>query len=92
MGIDIQFKTEDNDDVHVRKATFAQQWATEANKHKQKLMETEIPEEYRRHKRVFSEEAVKALPPLQEENFSIQLKPDALNELMSKIYPLNQQE
>ncbi|KAI0004646.1 hypothetical protein BJV74DRAFT_711316, partial [Russula compacta] len=72
--------------------TFMQQWATQANENKQKLMEANIPKEYHRHAKVFLEEAAKALPPLCEENFTINLKPDAPSELMCKIYPLNQQE
>ena len=76
----------------MRKAMFVQQWASATNSNKQKMMEANIPEEYKCHACIFSEDTAQALPPLREENFAINLKPDAPDELMCKVYPLNQPE
>ena len=81
-----------NKEIWMQKATFAQQWASATNNNKQKLTETNIPEEYKHHACMFSKSAAQALPPLWEENFAINLKPNAPAELMCKVYPLNQPE
>jgi hypothetical protein len=57
-----------------------------------KLTEEDIPEEYKRHTRVFSEEHSKALPPHRQFDHAINLTPDALARLDCKIYPLNDRE
>ena len=48
----------------VSRTNFAQDWAREANEAKQALAPTaKVPDEYRRHDLVFSEEAAKCFPP-----------------------------
>jgi hypothetical protein len=70
----------------------AQQWAQEAEKGKVHLTLETIPEEYRRHTKVFSEEEAKRFPPNREENMTIKLKPDAPDVINCKIYPLTKDE
>ena len=85
-------KPEKDKAVWMQKAMFAQQWASATNTDKQKLMEADIPKEYKHHACIFSKSATQALPPLCKENFTINLKPEAPTELMCKVYPLNQPE
>jgi hypothetical protein len=49
--------------LFVRQTNMAQQWAQEAEKGKVHLTLETIPEEYRRHTKVFSEEEAKHFPP-----------------------------
>ena len=50
--------------------------------------EVEVPEEYRRHARIFDPVGSKKLPPSQPWDHTITLKPDALDTLDCKLYPL----
>ena len=43
----------------LRRVSFAQQWAAEADKAKERMKEAEIPPKYQEHHRVFSEEGAK---------------------------------
>jgi hypothetical protein len=70
----------------------AQQWAQEAEKGKVHLTLETIPEEYRRHTKVFLEEEAKHFLPDREENMTIKLKPDAPDVINCKIYPLTKDE
>src|SRR5882757_2411431 len=76
----------------IRKVTFAQQWAAKANEKIQRFLETDVPFEYRRHKKVFSEKEAERLPPLREENMTIPLIPDAPSQLDCSIYPMTAKE
>jgi len=76
--------------IYMQRTTFATQWAVAAEKGKQK--EPQIPEEYERHKIVFSEEAAKRFPPSHDENMKIKFIPGAPMNLDCKVYPLNQDE
>ena len=76
----------------IRKVTFAQQWAAKANKKKQHLKESGIPEKYLVHAKVFSEEEAKQLPPSRNEDMSINLKDGAPEQLDCKVYPLSTKE
>ncbi len=49
----------------------------------------QIPEEYRRHSKVFDEKEANRFPPKREEDHTINLKEDALATLDCKIYPLS---
>jgi hypothetical protein len=51
-----------------------------------------IPQEYRRHLKVFSEKAATHLPSDCPWNHAIELKPDALASIRGQIYPLTQLE
>ena len=80
---------EDGDEIIVNRTNFAQEWAIEANQHKHLKA---IPEEYRRHTKVFSETEAQRFPPTREDDHAINLKPDAPSILDCKIYPLNLME
>jgi hypothetical protein len=78
--------------LFVRWTNIAQQWAQEAEKGKVHLTLETIPEEYRQHAKVFSEEEAKRFPPDREENMTIKLKDDAPDVINCKIYPLTKDE
>ena len=74
------------------KQNIAQEWAKEASKGQNKLSLDTIPEEYRRHAKVFSDEETKRFPPEREEDMSIKLTPDAPAVINCKVYPLSRDE
>ena len=74
------------------KQNIAQEWAKEASKGQAKLLPDTIPEEYRRHVKVFSDEEAKRFPPEREEDMSIKLSPDAPTIINCKVYPLSRDE
>ena len=74
------------------KTTFAQQWATTANKDKQQLKEEDVPIHYQIYHNVFSEEEAEQLPPSCQEDMMINLKEGALEQLDCKVYPLTTKE
>src|SRR5579863_10278591 len=76
----------------IRKVSFAQQWAAEADNKSKHMMAGQVPEEYQRHWQVFNKECTKRFPPSCPENMEIKLIPGAPAELDCKIYPLNQRE
>src|SRR5579863_8757070 len=76
----------------IRKVSFTQQWASEADNKSKQMTARQVPEEYQRHWRVFDEECAKQFPPSRPENMEIKLTPGAPAELDCKIYPLNQRE
>ena len=77
----------------IARINFAQNWAREANKAKQEQAPTaELPEEYKQHVQIFSEEVAKQFLPSQPEDHAIQLKLGAPDEIKSKIYPITKQE
>jgi len=51
-----------------------------------------IPQEYRRHLKVFSETQAQRLPPDRPWNHAIDLKPNAPSSIRGRIYPLTQLE
>ena len=72
--------------------SIAQDWAREANKNKVTLTEDTLPEEYKRHAKVFSEEESKRFPPEREEDMGIKFKHDAPASINCKVYPLTRAE
>jgi hypothetical protein len=68
----------------VCKIHIAQEWAIAANK--KALTEQDIPEEYQRHAKVFSEEAAKCFPPAQPKDHAIKLVSDAPALINCKVY------
>jgi hypothetical protein len=78
--------------LFVQWTNVAQQWAQEAEKGKVHLTLETIPEEYRQHAKVFSEEEAKRFPLDHEENITIKLKDDAPDVINCKIYPLTKDE
>ena len=77
---------EEGDEIIINRTNFAQEWAIEANQNKH--LEA-IPDEYRRHAKVFSETEAQRFPPTRDDDHAINLKPDAPSILDCKIYPLN---
>jgi hypothetical protein len=78
--------------LFVQRTNIAQQWAQEVEKGKVYLTLETIPEEYRQHTKVFSEEEAKRFPPDCKENMTIKLKDDAPDVINCKIYPLTKDE
>ena len=79
---------EEGDEVIIMAASAhtSQQWAIEANKHKQNV--PTLLAHYQRHAWLFSEDGAKHFPPSQPEDLVVQLKlgtPDTIN---CKVYPL----
>jgi len=56
---------------------------------KEPQKEVEIPKEYQRHKRVFSEEELQRFPPNRPWDHKIKFLPGAPKTMGCKIYPLN---
>jgi len=75
-----------------RKISFAQQWAAATNRGKDHLQEADIPAEYQKHRKVFSEEGAKRLPPPRHEDMTITLKEGSPDQLDCKTYPLSNKE
>ena len=72
--------------------SIAQEWACEAAKKQAHLTEKMIPEEYRRHARVFSETESLRFSPKQEEDMTIPLKEGSPDVINCKIYLLTWEE
>ena len=77
--------------VYMRRS-IAQDWAREAAKKQVHLTERSIPEEYKRHARVFSEMESLHFPPKREEDMTIPLKEGSLDVINCKVYPLTCEE
>jgi len=78
--------------VHLRKVTFAQQWAAKADEQKEKLKEEDVPKAYQHHWEVFFESKAERLPPNREEDMEIPFKDNAPQQLDCKVYPLTAKE
>ena len=72
--------------------SIAQDWAHEAAKKQAHLTEKTIPEEYKRHARVFSEIESLRFPPKCEEDMTIPLKEGSPDVINCKVYPLTREE
>ena len=79
--------------MRVQATHFAQEWAIKAHDQSKEPSLANLPEEYRWHWKVFSEEQAKWFPPSRgEDNHAIHLKPDAPDTLQCKIYPFSPPE
>jgi hypothetical protein len=77
----------EEDWVHVRKTTVAQQIAQEyQEKHKQLIS---LPKEYQEFSKVFSEEEAKHFPPSREDDHAINFKPRIDPTFKCKVYLTN---
>ncbi len=63
-----------------------------ARKAEQYTTSIKVPEKYRQHVKVFSEEAAQRFPPKRPWDHAIELKPEMLAVIDCKIYPLTQME
>jgi hypothetical protein len=86
----IELELEDTEWCVVARTNFAQEWAREAKQ--RQTSEVRLPDEYKRHKIIFDENAAKRFPPSWPEDHAIRLKPGAPSEINCKIYPLTKQE
>ena len=77
--------------IYMRRS-IAQDWAREATKKQAHLTERTIPEEYKRHARVFSETESLRFPPKREEDMTIPLKEGSPDIINCKIYLLTWEE
>jgi hypothetical protein len=75
--------------IYMQRTTFATQWAA---KNEKANNEPEIPDEYKRHAIIFSEQAAKRFPPSREENMAIKFISGAPTNIDCKVYPLNRDE
>ena len=88
-------KLEEGDELimKIRTTHFTQEWVIKAHDTSKELSSNDLPEEYKRHWKVFSEEEAKRFPPLRgDDDHAINLKPDAPDTLQCKIYPLSPPE
>jgi hypothetical protein len=84
---------EGNEIIYAQAAHFAQEWAIQASKQQAETTMNDLPSEYKRHWKVFSEEEAKCFPPSRGEyDHAINLKPGAPDTLQCKIYPLSPPE
>ena len=67
----------------------AQDWAIEANKHKQPW---ELPEKYQHHQHIFLEEGANCFPPAWPDDVAMKLKPGTPDVINCKIYPMTRAE
>jgi len=68
---------------------MAQQWAHEAQSHREGNRPSILSKEYQRHAIVFDEEASMCFPPAREEELNIDLLPGASKEINCKVYLLS---
>src|SRR6266576_4743906 len=80
-----------DDEVHlvINKTNLAQQWAEAAQKGKEVMTASTIPEHYMEYKEVFSEEAACRFPLIREDNHTINFKEGTLDTFSCKIYPIS---
>ena len=78
--------------IQARKTTIAQVWAHKAQEKKPEAPEKELPKEYQKHWRVFSEKLAQRFPPKCREDMAIKLLLGAPTSINCKIYPLNSKE
>ena len=78
--------------IQARKTTTAQVWAHKAREKKPEAPTKELPKEYQRHWKVFSEKLAQRFPPKRQEDMAIELLPGAPTSINCKIYPLNSKE
>jgi hypothetical protein len=78
--------------IYLKWQSFTQQWSTATHKTCDHLTKDTLPVEYQNHAHIFNQMLAVHFLPNQAENFTITLKPDALDHLDCKIYPLNKRE
>ena len=87
-----EFEKGDEIIMRVRRTNIAQEWAIQENQGKKTLTAADVPAEYQRHWKVFSEEESYRFPPGREDDHAINLKPDVPSIMDCKVYPLNAKE
>ena len=87
--VSVQEKTHIVEELEEECFTISTRLAQEANQYQQ---EVEIPDEYKRHSRVFSEEESHRFPPSRPWDHAIELKEGALEAINCKIIPTTMEE
>jgi len=77
--------------LYLKKTTTSQKMAQEGRKVREPD-KVELPKEYQKHWRVFSESQAQHFPPEREESMTIKLLPNAPTSINCKVYPLNRKE
>jgi hypothetical protein len=75
--------------VEINKASISQEWANWEKRNQEEVM---IPDEYKWHETVFSEEGAKHFPPMRPEDMEIKLEADTLKTINCKTYNLAEEE
>ena len=75
--------------IQARKTTTAQVMAHKAREKKPEAPAKELPKEYQKHWKVFSEKLAQRFPPKRREDMAIELLPGAPTSINCNIYPLN---
>jgi Reverse transcriptase (RNA-dependent DNA polymerase)/RNase H-like domain found in reverse transcriptase len=75
-----------------RKVTVAQQLAKQATDKKERTWEEQVPTEYHKHGKVFSEQASERFPRKRRWDHAIDLKPNAPTSIDCRVYPLAPKE
>ncbi len=78
--------------MKIRRTNAAQEWAIAENTGKKATTAADVPDEYQRHWKVFSEEESYRFPPERDDDHAINLKPEAPSTMDCKVYPLNAKE
>ena len=77
------------DPARATKTTVAQQLAKQATDKTIRTWDQIVPAHYHEHAKVFSEEAAHQFPKLRKWDHAVDLKPNALNTMDCKVYPLS---
>ena len=77
--------------LYLKKTTISQKMAQEGRKVREPN-KTELPKEYQKHWKVFSESRAQRFPPERGESMAIKLLPNAPTSINCKVYPLNKKE
>jgi Aspartyl protease len=75
-----------------RKVTVAEQLAEQATNKKERTWEEQVPTEYHKHEKVFSEQASERFPGKRRWDHAIDLKSDAPTFIDCRVYPLAPKE
>ena len=76
----------------INKTTIAQQMAQKAHESSKTNDEVTLPESYKQHAKVFSEQEAKRFPPTRPFDHRICLKPEAPDVINCRMYPLSKAE
>ena len=74
--------------AQIAKTTVAQQLAEQATEKKERTWQEQVPRQYHRHGKVFSEQESKQFPEERQWDHAIDLKPNAPTSIDYCVYPL----
>ena len=78
--------------IHIRKTSFAQQWASKAKEGKPTSTDSDVPAPYANYKMVFSKDQARRLLPSRTEDMEIALKEGSSTQLDCRVYPFMKAE